>query len=206
MRTIAEQSRGNPLFIEELMRTWVQAGVLQSSEATDGWEFTGSAEADRLPTTVQSVYLGQLDGLPEDPRQVIHSGSIPGYTFPSTALPVLEVADAEAGLQLLTELGLIVGPHEGEADPESYTYRHGLLREVAYASLSRLDRARLHLRFARWVEANRSGGDVGEAVGRHLAAAYDNLPRLAEDLEPGCAARPWPSMRGPDSRAQPTTI
>ena len=185
VRTIAEQSRGNPLFVEELMRTWVQAGVLQPSEANAGWEFTGSAEADRLPTTVQSVYLGQLDGLPEDPHQVIHSGSIPGYTFPSTALPVLEVADAASGLQLLTELGLLVGPHEAEVDPESYTYRHGLLREVAYASLSRLDRARLHLRFARWVEANRSGGDVGEAVGRHLAAAYDNLPRLAEDLEPG---------------------
>jgi class 3 adenylate cyclase len=184
VHTVADHSRGNPLFVEELIRSWVQAGVLQPSDDA-GWLFSGSAEADRLPTTVQSVYLGQLDGLPEDPHQVIHSGSIPGYTFPSTALPVLEVADAATGLQLLTELGLLVGPHEGEADPVSYTYRHGLLREVAYASLSRLDRARLHLRFARWVEANRSGGEADEAVGRHLAAAYDNLPRLADDLEAG---------------------
>ena len=184
VRSIATQSRGNPLFIEELFRSWVQAGVLQSS-TDEGWQFAGTAHADRLPTTVQSVYLGQLDGLPEHPRQVIHSGSIPGYTFPSTALQVLEVTDADAGLQLLTELGLIVGPHEGEADPVSYTYRHGLLREVAYASLSRLDRARLHLRFARWVEQSRSGGEATEAVGRHLAAAYDNLPRLADDLEVG---------------------
>ena len=184
VQTVADHSRGNPLFVEELIRSWVQAGVLQLSDDA-GWQFSGAAEADRLPTTVQSVYLGQLDGLPEDPHQVIHSGSIPGYTFPSTALPVLEVADAVSGLQLLTELGLIVGPHEGEGDPASYTYRHGLLREVAYASLSRLDRARLHLRFARWVEANKSGGEADEAVGRHLAAAYDNLPRLADDLEAG---------------------
>jgi class 3 adenylate cyclase/tetratricopeptide (TPR) repeat protein len=184
VRTVAAQSQGNPLFIEELFRSWVQAGVLQSS-ADSGWQFAGTAPAERLPTTVQSVYLGQLDGLPEEPRQVIHSGSIPGYTFPSTALPVLEVSDAEAGLRLLTELGLIVGPHEGEADPISYTYRHGLLREVAYASLSRLDRARLHLRFARWVAQSRSGAEAAEAVGRHLAAAHDNLPRLADDLEDG---------------------
>jgi len=184
VHTLANHSRGNPLFIEELIRSWVQAGVLQPS-ADAGWQFSGAAQAGLLPTTVQSVYVGQLDGLAEDPHQVIHSGSIPGYTFPSTALPVLEVADAATGLQLLTELGLIVGPHEGEADPASYTYRHGLLREVAYASLSRLDRARLHLRFARWVEANKSGGEADEAVGRHLAAAYDNLPRLANDLEVG---------------------
>ena len=184
VRTIASRSRGNPLFLEELFRSWAQAGVLQPAP-DGGWQYAGSAEADRLPTTVQSVYLGQLDGLPEHPRQVIHSGSIPGYTFPSAALPVLEVSDADAGLQLLTELGLIVGPHEDVADPVSYTYRHGLLREVAYASLSRHDRARLHLRFARWVQASRRGGEADEAVGRHLAAAYDNLPRLAEDLEEG---------------------
>ncbi|MET0999139.1 MAG: adenylate/guanylate cyclase domain-containing protein [Marmoricola sp.] len=184
VRAIAEQAQGNPLFIEELFRSWVQAGLLHAG--TEGrWQLSGSASADRLPTTVQSVYLGQLDRLPEQPRQVIHSGSIPGYTFPSTALPVLDVVDADVGLGHLTDLGLIVGPHEGDTDPVSYTYRHGLLREVAYASLSRADRARLHLRFARWVQAGRTGGAAEEAVGRHLAAAYDNWPRLAQELEQG---------------------
>ena len=182
--TIAERSRGNPLFIEELFRSWAQAGVLQPLSG-GSWRLAGTGSTDRVPTTVQSVYLGQLDGLPDQPRQVIHSGSIPGYTFPSAALPVLEVADAGAGLQLLTELGLLMGPHDADVHPASYTYRHGLLREVAYASLSRVDRARLHLRFARWVDQGRSGNDADEAVGRHLAAAYDNLPRLAEPLEEG---------------------
>ena len=184
VRTIAERSQGNPLFIEELLRAWIQAGVLEADGA-GGWRFTGTESADRLPTTVQSVYLGQLDRLPDHSRRVIHSGSIPGYTFPSSALPVLEVSDAAAGLQLLTELGLLVGPHMADVDPESYTYRHGLLREVAYASLSRQDRARLHLRFARWVADQRNGPRAEEAIGRHLAAAHDNLPRLAVELEEG---------------------
>ena len=64
VRTIAEQSQGNPLFVEELFRSWAQAGVLQVA-ADGGWQFSGSATTDRLPTTVQSLYLGQLDGLPD---------------------------------------------------------------------------------------------------------------------------------------------
>ena len=181
---VAAGSGGNPLFVEELLRSWTLAGALQPL-ADGGWKFVGSPSGDGLPTSVQSVYLGQLDGLSAAPRQVVHSGSIPGHTFPSTALPVLDVPAPGRALELLTDVGLLLGPHPHGVDPVSYTYRHGLLREVAYASLTRIDRARLHQRFARWLNDTAARDDLDEAIGEHLAAAHEHMPRLAAELEGG---------------------
>ncbi|HWL97450.1 MAG TPA: adenylate/guanylate cyclase domain-containing protein [Nocardioidaceae bacterium] len=179
---IAEASGGNPLFVEELLRSWTHTGVLQPHPG-GGWRFTGTDAPGALPTTVQSVYLGQVDGLPDTPRQVLHSGSIPGRTFPARALPDLDVPGPDPALRMLTDWGLLVGPHAHRVDDTSYTYRHGLLREVAYATLPRLERARLHLRFARWVEALGSVHAADEVIGTHLESAYVNAPALVRTLD-----------------------
>jgi class 3 adenylate cyclase len=179
---IAEASGGNPLFVEELLRSWTHTGVLQPHPG-GGWRFTGTGIPGALPTTVQSVYLGQVDGLPDMPRQVLHSGSIPGRTFPARALPDLDVPGPDPALRMLTEWGLLVGPHAHRVDDTSYTYRHGLLREVAYATLPRLERARLHLRFARWVESLGSVHAADEVIGTHLESAYVNAPALVRSID-----------------------
>jgi tetratricopeptide (TPR) repeat protein len=57
-------------------------------------------------------------------------------------------------------------------DGGSIRFRHGLVREVAYASLAKTARARLHERHAAWLE--RLGADLPEAdarIGFHLEAA-----------------------------------
>ncbi len=181
---LAAASGGNPLFVEELLRAWAQSGELEE-QPDGGWRFVGAATGGGVPTTVQAIYLGQLDRLPDQPRQVIHSGSIPGRTFPSSALPVLDVPGPDQALELLTGYGLLLGPHPHEVDRESYTYRHGLLREVAYGSLPRMDRARLHFRFARWLQEMGTDQLSDEAVGVHLAAACESMPRLAHELDSG---------------------
>jgi class 3 adenylate cyclase len=179
---IAEASGGNPLFVEELLRSWAHTGVLQPHPG-GGWRFSGTEVPGALPTTVQSVYLGQVDGLPDVPRQVLHSGSIPGRTFPARALPDLDVPGPDPALRMLTDWGLLVGPHAHRVDDTSYTYRHGLLREVAYATLPRLERARLHLRFARWVESLGSVHAADEVIGTHLESAYVNAPALVRTID-----------------------
>jgi class 3 adenylate cyclase len=179
---IAEASGGNPLFVEELLRSWTHTGVLQPHPG-GGWRFSGTDVSGALPTTVQSVYLGQVDGLPDMPRQVLHSGSIPGRTFPARALPDLDVPGPDPALRMLTDWGLLVGPHAHRVDDTSYTYRHGLLREVAYATLPRLERARLHLRFARWVQSLGSVHAADEVIGTHLESAYVNAPALVRTID-----------------------
>ena len=175
---VAAASGGNPLFVEELLRSWLQSGVLRR-DAGGTWLFTGDDGRLDIPSTVKAIYLGQLDALPDGPRTVVDSGSVPGTTFPGRALPVLGIDEPDHSLDYLTGSGVLTGPHPDLVDAASYTYRHALLRDTAYAALSRSRRAQLHLRFAEWVAANVRPEAGAEIVGEHLAAAYDESSELA---------------------------
>ncbi|NYD39575.1 adenylate/guanylate cyclase domain-containing protein [Actinomycetospora corticicola] len=172
---VVEQVRraagGNPLFVVELLRAWEQAGG------------TGDPV---VPSTVRAIYLGQLDALPSRSRALLGQGSVAGRTLPASALPDLGVADPDVPLAELTGTGLLTGPHVDVMDPSSYTYRHRLLRDTAYATLPRARRAELHERFASWLD--RRGGRV-ELVGRHLAEAHAEAPALGSRLDRVALAR-----------------
>ena len=89
----------------------------------------------------------------------------------------------------LERRGIVAGPIADELLGESFVIRHALLRDVGYASLSRAERARLHVRMARWLEgvAADRPDEVAEVIGRHYAAALASAPTLAPDLGDGLA-------------------
>ena len=176
---IAERSDGNPLFIEELIRTWVSVGTL--AREGDAWALAVAPDAVALPPTVQAIYAAQLDDLPAAARLVARRASVIGRRFAEAALDPLQLADAKAGLDGLRHRAFIDGPQADAVSGNVYAYRHALLRDAGYASLARAERARLHLALAHWMEATAGNGAdaVAEAIGAHHAAALDSLPALA---------------------------
>jgi class 3 adenylate cyclase len=181
---IADASDGNPLFIEELLRTWIGVGTLV--EADGAWTLARPAEQVSLPSTVQSIYAAQLDDLPPRARDVARRASVAGRRFPFAALDPLEVADAQGGIELLARRALLSGPSPDQLFGPSYTYRHALLRDAGYASLARADRARLHVALARWLEQGpeATSAQVAEPIGRHYARALESVPALAREVAP----------------------
>ncbi len=176
---IAWRSDGNPLFIEELLRTWVSVGIL-SQDADGGWHLDEETAAGvELPTTVQAIYAAQIDDLPPDARRLARHASVAGRAFPGMALDALEAGDLES-VERLRVRALVEGPAEAELGP-SYRYRHVLLRDAGYATLARAERSRLHARLATWME--RAAGPrvdrVAEAIARQYLAALRELPALA---------------------------
>ena len=105
---VAERSGGNALFIEELLRMWASADVL--AQDGDHWVLTRPAEEVQLPPTVQAIYAGQLDDLPEGARTTVRRAAVAGRRFATAALPVLEVDAPEAALEVLSRRGLVAGP------------------------------------------------------------------------------------------------
>ena len=183
---LSERSGGNPLFVEELLRSWVGSGLLEQSSS--GWELSSSVDDVELPSTVQSVYAAQLDDLPAPARSVVRRASVAGRQFPLNVLGALGAANDE-GMLALERRGIVAGPISDELLGESFVIRHALLRDVGYASLSRAERARLHVRMARWLEgvAADRPDEVAEVIGRHYAAALASAPTLAPDLGDGLA-------------------
>ena len=182
IQSIVDASGGNPLFVEELVRSWIHTGRLVLLPG-GRYQLVGPVDA-RLPTTVRAVYLGLLDDLPAESRSVATSGAVAGITFPSSALRRLGITDASGGLDYLTGAGLLSGPHPDGLDVRSFSYRHALMRDTAYDTLPRTRRAVLHLRYARWLEGLGDPDPIAELIGLHLAAAHQAAPIFADsDIE-----------------------
>jgi len=198
---IVERSDGNCLFIEELLRTWVGTGALvpvdlDGSGGMPGaragrWRLTVAAADVPLPSTVQAIYAAQLDDLPPEARLAARRGAVAGRRFPVDALATLGVAAPSEAVDELARRSLVRGPFDEPLAGTSFSYRHALLRDAAYASLARAERAELHVRLARWLEAAAGGRQapaadaVAAVVGDHLSNAVASAPALATVIAPG---------------------
>jgi class 3 adenylate cyclase/tetratricopeptide (TPR) repeat protein len=180
---VARVSDGNPLFIEELLRTWISVGVLTHENGT--WRLTRDAAAVALPLNVQAIYTAQLDDLRTDARLVVRRASVAGRRFATAALDPLGVDAPDEGLSDLVRRALLRGPEPDRLFGDGYVFRHALLRDAGYASLARAERASLHMRLAAWLPeaAGERWPEIAEVTARHLAAALEHAPALAPDIE-----------------------
>ena len=175
---IVARSDGNCLFVEELLRTWASVGLLAFDDGR--WRLTTDAADVPLPRTVQAIYAAQLDDLPTAPRAVIRRAAVAGRRFPASALDPLGIDEPADALETLTRRAILTGPLSADLLGEAYGFRHALLRDAGYASLGRAERADLHVRLARWLEAatGERAGEVSGEIGRHYADALEAAPAL----------------------------
>jgi class 3 adenylate cyclase/tetratricopeptide (TPR) repeat protein len=183
VQTVVERSDGNPLFVEELLRSWITTGVL--SPADGGWRLSALTDEIVFPSTVQALYSGQLDDLAPSARNAVRRVSVAGRRFPLAALGPLGVTQPEIEVDALRRRAFITGPEPDLIYGTSFVFRHALLRDAGYASLSRAERTHLHVAMARWLEHKASTAEaaVAELVGRHYAAALKTLPTVGAKVD-----------------------
>jgi predicted ATPase len=160
---LTEVAGGNPLFIEELASSLAE-GTTDPSRA--------------LPTSVKAIVAARLDALPPDERRVLLDASVVGKTFWRGVLAHL---GGDSGLdEALDALEArdFVGRERAsriEGDVE-LSFRHMLLREVAYSTLSRATRRQRHAEVARFAEATAGdrSGELAPILGYHWREAGDS--------------------------------
>jgi len=178
-RRVLDAAEGNPFFLEELVRSLVDAGALVQSD--EGWRFEHEAEIE-VPQTVEKVILARLDRLSPESHHVITAASALGRRF---ALPlldgVLDNADSSDALHELQRLGLIQQSRRWP-QPE-YRFRHALIQETAYRTLLNATRSQLHRRAAEWLEERYAGSET-EVLGllAHHWLAAENMEKAADYL------------------------
>ena len=185
---LAERSGGNPFFLEEAFRDLVERGVLERRNG--GWELAVSEDELSIPALVQGTLQARLDRLDRQTREVLSIAAVIGRTF---GLPLLErLVDRDQLMQALTDLqrlDLIVEKRR-RPNPE-YRFRHGLVQEVAYASLVDTQRRKLHKRVGEALEEiyKESPEEAYGLLARHFEEADE--PEKAVDylLKAGDAAR-----------------
>ena len=137
----------------------------------------GSNDAQDLPTTIRSILEARLDALEPDERAVLLDASVAGKVFWRGLIEKLQNRTVGIGelLGALEARGLIrreaVSRIQGE---QQYSFKHGLIRQVAYASVPRARRRERHAEVARFLEeATTETGVSASILAYHWNEAAD---------------------------------
>jgi class 3 adenylate cyclase/tetratricopeptide (TPR) repeat protein len=147
---IVEKTGGNPFFVEEIVRELIERGDLEKV----GEEFICKKPIDQceIPSTVQGVLAAKMDRLSEDLKRTMQVASVIGRDFAFRLLKSI----MELGEELRTHLTNLVGLeilYEKALYPElEYIFKHALTQEVAYDSLLKQRRQKIHGRIAQTIE------------------------------------------------------
>ncbi|MDH4101814.1 MAG: AAA family ATPase [Thermoleophilia bacterium] len=154
---VIERAEGNPFFLEELVGELADAGVL---EKRDGAWVLGAEQVDfTMPDTVHAVLAARIDRLPDTEKAALQAGAVVGRVFWTSS--VVHLLDGEEpDFDLLEERDLIRSNRGSMiAGDREYAVKHALTREVAYASIPKARRGRLHAVLADWLETGVLGKD-----------------------------------------------
>src|SRR5438132_2876 len=160
---IVRRAEGNPFFAGELIRS-----------------VADRAGADQLPDSVQATVLARLDLLSSEERRIIQLGSVFGRAFRPPGLLALEptLEGLEEVIDRLVDKDLL-----RPTGADIFAFRHILIREVAYQTLTRSERGRLHAAAAAWLEG--LAGERADSLAELIAYHYREAATMATAQRPG---------------------
>jgi class 3 adenylate cyclase len=167
---ILEHAEGNPFYVEEILRSLIDEGIVVHDEITDPStglrastpEHSGVGRASRwratrevadipIPDTLHGVIAARIDRLPAEVKRVLQLASVVGRIF---TYPVLAAIGAgsplDAHLVALERAQLIRA--RARLPEREYAFKHVLTQEAAYGGLLRRERRTAHRRAAEALE------------------------------------------------------
>src|SRR4051812_47814440 len=168
------------------------SGVLEV--AGSHYSVVGDIGALEVPGTLHALIAARLDVLPAADRELLRDAAVLGTSFTPRSLAAIRGDTVEAldpRLRNLVRREFLVQ----DVDPRSpergqYTFLQGLIREVAYGTLSKADRRQKHLAVARHYDSLGDDELVG-IVAPHYVEALRSTPEgpEAEELAPAVRDR-----------------
>jgi class 3 adenylate cyclase/tetratricopeptide (TPR) repeat protein len=148
---ILEKARGNPFFVEEVVRSLIATGAVYREGET--WRARPEIETMAVPESIQSVILTRVDRLEREAKQVLESAAVIGRLFRRRLLAQMTRKEAalDRALAELEDQALIY--QERAVPEEEFSFQHVLTQETVYGSILRRRRAAFHLQVAEAMEA-----------------------------------------------------
>jgi class 3 adenylate cyclase/tetratricopeptide (TPR) repeat protein len=172
---IVTRADGIPLYAVETIRSLVADGRLV--EQAGVYVPQGDLTTLAVPETLTALIAARLDALNETDRRLVYDAAVLGQSFTVAALgAVSEVPEADLQPRLAALVRRELLRREMDArSPErgQYAFVQALIREVAYNTLSRKDRKKLHLAAARYFESL-GNDEIAGALASHYLAAHAN--------------------------------
>jgi DNA-binding SARP family transcriptional activator len=165
---VVEVAEGNALFVEQLL-----AYITENADQD---------ALDALPPSIEALLASRLDRLELEERVLLERAAVVGRDFTRGAViqlsPPEQLAGIDGLLSTLLRKGFVRADRETASVDDRYRFHHALVRDVAYAGITKELRADLHERHGTWLD-QRDG--AAEIVGYHLEQAH----RFRTELHPG---------------------
>jgi class 3 adenylate cyclase/tetratricopeptide (TPR) repeat protein len=188
---IMDKSEGNPFFVEELVRSLIDQGVVVRDEYGARWQATSEGEDLDIPGNLQTLLVARIDRLAEGARRILQVASVVGRSFYYRILQRLEdLSEQELDHHLLSlqRMQLI---QETRRLPElEYSFRHALTQEAAYSTILIKQRRVIHRQVGEALEAlfPEQREELAGALAEHFYQARDFGNALRYYLLAGDAA------------------
>jgi len=174
-KMIIRKTEGNPFFIEEIIRSFIDEGIIEVRD--NGLRVTGKINDVNIPDTINEVILSRVDKLDEKTRELLNTASVMGRNFYYKILEETTdtIEELDERLAYLTEVQLITESKKKEEI--EYLFKHALAQQLTYDAMMLQSRREIHLKIARSIEKV-FRANINEFYGT-LVYHYE----LAEDME-----------------------
>ncbi|HZY46068.1 MAG TPA: tetratricopeptide repeat protein, partial [Anaerolineae bacterium] len=189
------RAEGNPFYIEEIIRTLIDAGAIVRDPLENRWRIAGHITLESVPDSLQSIIMARIDRLAEEARRTLQLASVVGRTFRYTVLHHLAAAVAladhlDTSLAALQRAELV---REQTRIPElEYGFAQAVFRDVAYESLLVRDRRVYHQLVGRQLEeinAEQKREEVYELLAYHYYLSDNQAKALTYLIKAGDKTR-----------------
>jgi class 3 adenylate cyclase/tetratricopeptide (TPR) repeat protein len=174
--TLPRQTAGNPLWLEESVRSLVETGVLTGTRGA--YRLTRPLPTVHIPPSLLALLAARIDRLPPRDKQIVQSAAVIGKDVPAALLEAIVDLPGDDLRQSLARLQTGEFLYERSLFPDlEYTFKHALTHEVAYGSLLKEQRRVLH-------------GRIADVIGSlHADRLAEHVERLAHHAQ---RSERWP--------------
>jgi class 3 adenylate cyclase/tetratricopeptide (TPR) repeat protein len=169
---IIRKTDGVPLFVEELTKTVLQSGLLEVSGG--GYRLIGALPELAIPSTLQDSLMARLDKL-DSAKEVAQAGAAIGREFSRGLLAQVlqDLAETQLDKSLIELEGADLLIRRGDGPSANYAFKHALVRDAAYNSMLKTQRALRHGQIAQALEHLEPGTITGrpELLAHHYQEA-----------------------------------
>jgi len=166
-QTILDKSEGNPFFVEEIIRSLIDRGLVIRKEGH--WRTTEEILDIAIPDTLIGVITARLDRLDEGVRQMAQSAAILGREFAVNLLADIAEAPETLDSAMVDLQRREIVREKGRLPERTFIFKHALTQQAAYDSMLLSNRRELHSRAAEALLARQP--DQAAEIGRHWLEA-----------------------------------
>ena len=161
---LMEAASGNPFFVEEIVRTLIDTGVLEGTRGN--YRLAKPFSSVEVPPTVQAVLAARIDRLPPAEKRLLQEAAVIGRDVSFAVLHSISGLSEDDLHRLLNELQAAEFLYQTQLFPDlQYSFRHALTHDVAYNCVLQERRRDIHARVVDAIEKLHAGR-LGEQIER----------------------------------------